>query len=206
MKNTLVVENGIVKHNNEIWFYLGEGVESGQQIIFKHDRFHLRDAGYAASPVTRVTWYGASAYARHYGKRLLTESEWEYVVSKHMIPSKQPSENKADNPQINNYKTSTGSQNHTHMMDMDATFDADKGQSKTPSPKELGENFKEWVIRNDTGQESIYEDKSKENIFYPSLVVATSQYPGQQFKNFRYPWEAFADVGFRCAISIGNEN
>jgi len=206
MKNALVVENGIVKHNNEIWFYLGEGVESDQQIIFKHDRFHLRDAGYAADPVTRVTWYGASAYARHYDKRLLTESEWEYVVSKQMIPSKQPSENKADNPQINNGKTSTGSQNYTHMMDMDATFDADKGQSKKPSPKELGENFKEWVIRNDTGQESIYEDKSKENIFYPSIVVATSQYPGQQFKNFRYPWEAFADVGFRCAISIENEN
>ena len=70
MKNKLVVENGIVKNNNEIWFYLGEGVESDQQIIFKHDRFHLRDAGYAAYPVTRVTWYGASAYARHYGKRL----------------------------------------------------------------------------------------------------------------------------------------
>ena len=204
MKNTLVVENGIVKNNNEIWFYLGEGVESDEQIFFKFDQFHLRDAGYAADPVTRVTWYGASAYARHYGKRLLTESEWEFVVSKHMISVEQSLGEKTDNPQINNDKTSTGSQNHTHMMDMGATFDADKGPSKTPSSKELGENFKEWVIRNDTGQESIYEDKSKENIFYPSLVVATSQHPGQQFKNFRYPWEAFADVGFRCAMNLGN--
>jgi len=206
MKNTLVVENGIVKHNNEIWLYLGEGAEAVQQIIFKHDRFHLRDAGYAADPVTRVTWYGASAYARHYGKRLLTESEWEYVVSNHMISSKQPSENEADNPQINSGKALTGSQMHTHMMDMDATVDADKSQSKTPAPKKLGKIFKEWVIQNDKWQESIYEDESKENIFYPSLTVATSQYPAQPFKNFRYPWEAFADVGFRCAVSIGNEN
>ncbi|MFZ0483750.1 MAG: bifunctional serine/threonine-protein kinase/formylglycine-generating enzyme family protein [Desulfobacterales bacterium] len=205
MKNALVVENGIVKHNKDIWLYLGEGAEAVQQIIYKHDRFHLRDAGYAADPVTRVTWYGASAYARHYGKRLLTESEWEYVVSNHMIPSKQPSKNKADNPQINSGKALTGSQMHAHMMDMDATVDADKSQSKTPAPKKLGKIFKEWVIRNDTGQESIYEDKSKENIFYPSLTVATSQYPDQPFKNFRYPWEAFADVGFRCVISIGNE-
>jgi len=209
MIDTLVIENGIVKHNNEIWFYLGEGVESNQQIIYKHDRFHLRDAGYAAYPVTRVTWYGASAYARHYGKRLLTESEWEYVVSNHMIPSKQPSENKADNPQINSGKALTGSQIQNRMMDMmkdmGATFDADKGQSKTPAPKKLGKIFKEWVIRNDTGQESIYEDNSKENIFYPSLTVATSQYPAQQFKNFRYPWEAFADVGFRCVLSLGND-
>jgi len=88
---------------------------------------------------------------------------------------------------------------------MDATVDADKSQSKTPAPKKLGKIFKEWVIRNDTGQESIYEDNSKENIFYPSLTVATSQYPAQQFKNFRYPWEAFADVGFRCVLSLGND-
>ena len=206
MKNTLVIENGIVKHNNEIWFYLGEGVESNQQIIFKHDRFHLRDAGYAADPVTRVTWYGASAYARHYGKRLLTESEWEYVASKHMIPGTPSLGEKTDNPQINNDKTSTGNQMSSHMMDMGATLNGDKSQSKTTSPKEPGKIFKEWVIQNDTWQESIYEDESKENIFYPSLTVATSQYPGQPFKNFRYPWEAFADVGFRCAISIGNEN
>jgi len=206
MKNSLVVENGIVKNNNEIWFYLGEGTEAVQQIIFKHDRFHLRDAEYAAYPVTRVTWYGASAYAHHYGKRLLTESEWEYVVSKHMIPGKQPSENKADNPLINKGNASTNNQMHAHMMDMDATVDTDKGQLKTPAHRELGKIFKEWVIRNDTWQKSIYEDESKENIFYPSLTVATSQYPDQPFKNFRYPWEAFADVGFRCAVSIGNEN
>lgn len=204
MKNSLVVENGIVKNNNEIWFYLGEGAESDQQIIFKHNRFHLRDTQYAAYPVTRVTWYGASAYARNYGKRLLAESEWEYVVSKHMITGEQSLGEKTDNPQIDNDKTSTNSQNNTHMMDMGATFDAGKDPSKTPSHKEPGEHFKEWVIRNNTRQESIYEDESKENIFYPSIVVATSQYPAQQFKNFRYPWEAFADVGFRCAISLGN--
>jgi len=206
VKNSLVVENGIVKHNNEIWFYLGEGTESDEPIIFKDGRFLLRDAGYAAYPVTRVTWYGASAYARRYGKRLLSESEWEFVVSKHMTPGEQSLGEKTDNPQINSGKTSTGTQIPTHMMDMGATFDVGKDQSKTPSSKKLGENFKEWVIRNDIWQESIYEDQSKENIFYPSLVVATSQYPGQQFKNFRYPWEAFADVGFRCALSIGNEN
>ena len=150
-----------------------------------------------------MTWYGALAYARHYGKRLLTESEWEYVTSKHMI-QQQPLGEKTNNPQITNEKTSTASQNHTHMMDMGDSLNADKNQSKIYASKKLGEIFKEWVIRNDTRQESIYEDESKENIFYPSLTVATSQYPGQQFKNFRYPWEAFSDVGFRCAISLDN--
>jgi hypothetical protein len=126
------------------------------------------------------------------------------VFSKHMTPVKQPSGKKADSPQINDSKTSTSSQTDTHMMDMHATFNASKSQSKTPAPRELGENIKEWVIQNDTGKQSFYETGSKENISYPSLVVETSQYPGQQFKNFRYPWEAFADVGFRCAISLEN--
>jgi hypothetical protein len=31
------------------------------------------------------------------------------------------------------------------------------------------------------------------------------KYPGQQFNNFQYPWEAFANVGFRCAIRLGNK-
>jgi len=204
MKDKLKVENGIVKKNNEIWFYLGEGTESYEQIIYKHGRFHLRDTQYAAYPITRVTWNGALAYARHYGKQLLTESEWEYVVSKQMIPGKQPSREKADKHQISNGKASISSQMRTHMMDMGSSFDDSKNQVKTSAPKELGENFKEWVIQNDTGKKNLYGTGSKENISYPSLVVATSQYPGQKFKNFRYPWEAFADVGFRCAISLEN--
>jgi len=47
---------------------------------------------------------------------------------------------------------------------------------------------------------------AQENIFYPSLVMVKSLGNGSESKSFRYLWEAFADVGFRCAISIGNEN
>ena len=32
---------------------------------------------YGRHPVTEVTWFGAVAYARHHGKRLPTEAEWE---------------------------------------------------------------------------------------------------------------------------------
>jgi serine/threonine-protein kinase len=209
MKSILVVENGIVKNNDVIWFYLGEGTASDEQIIYDHGRFHLRDTELAANPVVRVTWYGASAYASHYGKRLPTESEWAYAVSKHLIPDKQPTGKKADNPKINTDKTPTSSQTRMHMMHMDDTFDAGKSRSKKPEPpatKEPGENMKAWVIRNNTSRENANGPESKEDISYPSLVAATSQYPGQQFKNFRYPWEAFPDVGFRCAVSLKNED
>jgi hypothetical protein len=68
--------------------------------------------------------------------------------------------------------------------DIGATFNAGNSQSKPPAPKELGENFKEWVIQNDTGKENLYGTGSLENISYPSLVVATSQYPGHHLKTF----------------------
>ena len=151
-----------------------------------------------------MTWYGASAYARHYGKRLLTETEWEYVSSKQLLTGQETLRKKSNHPQIDTDKMSTGNQMHDHMMDMNAAFNTPEERLKTLAPKELLENVKEWAVRQYTEQVTIYEDKSKENIFYPSLVVASARYPDPSSKNFRYPWEAFADVGFRCAASPEN--
>ncbi len=80
VREDLSVEKGVVKHGGEIWILLGEENEGDGQIIYQHDRFHLRDLKKAAQPVVRVTWYGASAYAKYVGKRLPTEYEWEYAA------------------------------------------------------------------------------------------------------------------------------
>jgi serine/threonine protein kinase len=77
VRQELAVENGVVKRGGEIWLLLGEGSETHDQIIYRHDRFHVRDLKKAAQPIFRVTWYGALAYARYFDKRLPTEYEWQ---------------------------------------------------------------------------------------------------------------------------------
>jgi serine/threonine-protein kinase len=172
VKDILTIENGVVKHKNEIWFYLGKGDELHEQIIYEHGRYHLRDTDFASHPVVRVTWYGAMAYARHYDKRLATEYEWDYTVSER-------------DAQSNNRKT-----------DMKQHAEAIAG---APSPKKI---FKEWVTREEMNQEDQNITSTKRKNSHSSLVVNTPHSSGSESKSFRYPWEAFPDVGFRCALSF----
>jgi serine/threonine-protein kinase len=79
VSESLTVNDGVVKHDEDIWIYLGDGSAQSDQIIFQHSRFHLRQAQWAPKPVTRVTWLGAEAYARHYGKRLPTSDDWQVI-------------------------------------------------------------------------------------------------------------------------------
>jgi serine/threonine-protein kinase len=71
------VVSGVVRNNDEIWIYLGDGSNPSDQIFYQHSRFHLRQAEWASKPVIRVTWLGAQAYAQHFGKRLPTYDEWQ---------------------------------------------------------------------------------------------------------------------------------
>jgi hypothetical protein len=77
VRASLKVIDGVVRKNDEIWIYLGDGSNLSDQIIYQHSRFHLRQAEWAPKPVIRVTWLGAQAYAQHYEKRLPTYVEWQ---------------------------------------------------------------------------------------------------------------------------------
>jgi serine/threonine protein kinase len=222
VKDTLSVENGVVKSNGEIWFYLGEGTEPHEQIVYRHDRFHLRDTQYAAHPVVRVTWYGASAYAHHYGKRLPTEYEWQYAAlsssSQSAISSRSEATTSPQGGEKTGYGTGEDWMDWRSMMKMmhsrpgDESVEAGRpvaavSRTNRFGLKEMGGKVKEWVIRakddKRQGKESVATVKKAS---YPSLVLSTSSRAESRLRSFRYPWEGFPDVGFRCALGIRAEN
>jgi serine/threonine protein kinase len=212
VKETLtVVEDAVKGENGEIWLYLGGGTDAREQIVHRHDRFHLRDPRYAAQPVVRVTWYGARAYARHFGKRLPTEYEWNYAVQKGLISEPAPvAEGTTQSPE--GESDSSMSEHMSEMMGMHsqenqpATNEAVTGDGEPASGKITGGGkVKEWVVRSEGAGDA---ETGSEKVSYPSLVLWTSSGPGGPHisKGFRYPWEGFIDVGFRCALGAKTRN
>jgi serine/threonine protein kinase len=192
VKETLTVAEDAVKgEHGEIYLYLGDGTDSREQIVYSHDRFLLRDPSYAAQPVVRVTWYGARAYARHFGKRLPTEDEWSYAFQRGLI-SEGASEGSKQSPEAES--ESAMSEHMSEMMGMPSQ------ENRATSNQAPTGKLKEWVVRAEgvSGGES-----ASKQVSYPSSVLWVSSGPGGEHisKGFRYPWEGFIGVGFRCALS-----
>jgi serine/threonine-protein kinase len=223
-KDTLTIEKGLVKHDGVIWFLLGEGAEPQGQILYRHGLFHLRNPEYAAHPVVRVTWYGASAYAKHFGKRLPTEYEWELAAQIEHPDNPLFSDKKTSTPQSLEEEMSSRNMESTHMKHMSSDVDSNHGinneiQDKTGTIKEMiqtgiselrdkGADIREWVVQIITDQGTgRLPAKDQESVGYSSLVIGKSILPGDSAtqevtRSFRYPWEGFFDVGFRCVADI----
>ena len=196
VKDTLTIENGVVKQKDQILFYLGEGTAPYEQIFYQHDRFHLRDTTHAAYPVVRVTWYGAAVYAEQYGKRLPTEQEWRYAAS----PDRGQNETASAMEASSDSQPENKNMHEIHMGDQ-------KGGMMGPidkTPSAMGDNRsslsnidRQWVVRIGPTSLDTAPGRKTKDATYPSLIIGSDQ-----ATNFRYPWEGFPDVGFRCVLSV----
>ncbi|MBU1056619.1 MAG: protein kinase [Proteobacteria bacterium] len=184
VKKRLNVENGLVKQNEEIWFYMGDGTKPYEQIIYQHNMFHLRDPQRAANSVVRVTWYGAMAYAEYYGKRLLTENELAYLIKNDWSPLRKIRKKEKTEPVYDNSKNIMQSHNMTSMGNGNESS-VETDLSNTPS--------KLWSAK-------INSNDTKTPYFSITVDKLTSN--GVVIQNESYPWEAFPEVGFRCALSV----
>jgi serine/threonine-protein kinase len=174
VRTSLQVVDGVVKHKEDIWIYLGDGSAPADQITYQHSRFHLRQTRWAPIPVTRVTWLGAQAYARHYGKRLPSYGEWLLLYPKIVYLSDRM-EGAAD---------ASNQTMHSHM-EINQQMPLERAPRQTNGQRVA----KEWVA-------------DKMDPSSPSRVVEWSAGNKRKGLTKRYGWEGFYDVGFRTVIDI----
>lgn len=186
----LTVSEGVVKKGADIWLYLGSGSEPYEQIIHEKGRFFLRDAAWAGRPVARVTWLGAQAYARHYGKRLPGFGQWRAALSQPAAEGIEPS--------VGTGNFSTDLDAHALMMGgVDHPL-----PTRDPETGVLLKLIKEWVGFSPTGAAAVEHGSAADVRSHVADPSEAGMLSGQKAPELRYPWEGFSDVGFRTVISV----
>jgi serine/threonine-protein kinase len=176
------VADGVVQQGDSVLFYFED------KVAFRHDRFHLLDAKWAPKPVTRVTWRGANAYARHYGKRPPTFEDWS-ILRQRLSGAVEPPV--PARPELTADPTASHMSSGMHMMEsgMPMMESSPSGNPPEERPESSDAVAKEWVGLAEEGEVS-------------SRVVA---WPGDDASPTllrRYPWEGFLDVGFRTVMDV----
>jgi serine/threonine-protein kinase len=203
----ITVEQGVVKGDGDIWLLLGEVKEGYEPIIFRDGKFFISDSMHAACPVLRVTGYGASAYARFYGKRLQHQTEWLFALAGTPEPLKKAAGDGSESlaaPDMG--EVQLGMQGRTPIPEP-----MSGNALPVPSPVMLFEpnrygirglnmNASEWGLRILTAP-SAETIRETEYVVLGGLGSDLEKEYGIPSPISRYPWEAFEEVGFRCVQS-----
>ena len=198
--STLTIERGVVRAEDEIWLLLGEIFEGYTPIVFKNGKFHVSRAPYASTPVLRVTALGAEAYARFYNRRLPTLEEWIYALFRKEKPVEMTQQHDTESQdstdmekmhsmmiQAQKEKAATASQNPAERLSPVSAYAENK-----LGIREIGEGFSEWSLR------GMIPDSAGHSLDFDYILMPAGV-P-------RQPWEAFEEVGFRCAQDVDRKS
>jgi serine/threonine protein kinase len=208
------LENGVVQSDGTIWLLLGEIFEGYEPIVFRDGKFYVNNPAHASCPVLRVTGYGALAYARFYGRRLPTEAEWLYALLGGSELRKRPPGN-ASEGRGNVAAGDSMSEMMARVYEgTEAPGPGSVDLSPMPPPvmlsepnaygiRGLDEKIGEWAL----WRSKASADEKKDEAQYVILRgAAVGQSKGTLSPSIilRQPWEAFADVSFRCVSTTMN--
>ncbi len=202
--SAIQIEDGVVRGDGQIWLLLGKIREGYEPIFFRNSKFMVSRVAYAALPVLRVTAYGASAYARFYKRRLPTYIEWLHALG-------------ADDGQHKDSGANLGSagedEMHSKMHRQNDSEEPPGGRSFSgvqpvtdflPNQygiRGLNKMIGEWGIG---AENSGITDKPgyKQYVVMGPDKKAPAKAVSIPSAVLRQPWEAFEEVGFRCARSL----
>jgi serine/threonine protein kinase len=208
------VESGVVEGDGTVWLLLGQVFEGYEPIVFRDGKFYVNNPAHASCPVLRVTGHGALAYARFYGRRLPTEAEWLYaLLGGNELTKRLPGN--ASEGRGNVAAGDSMSEMMAHVYEgTEAAAPGSVDLSPMPPPvmlsepnaygiRGLDEKIVEWTLwRSETPS-----DANKNEVQYVILrgsAVGQSKATLSPSIILRQPWEAFADVSFRCVLSTMN--
>ncbi len=206
-----------VHRGDKILLMLGEVIRGYEPIVFQDGKFSLKDEAFALRPVLRVIGYGASAYALFYGERLPTELEWLRLMrgdtnsTTIITPETVQPRTARENRNWTDGWTEWERQQFAVAPANGSNLTGKKIESNVPSPvsvfqpdsygvRGLGKSIGEWGLR-------LIEDPStqkpeKRYIILGGMKGSTEDRGNELPVIARNPWEAFEEVGFRCALSV----
>jgi len=186
-------------------------------LIEKSSGVYHPKKGYENHPVVEVSWYGATAYAQFYGKRLPAEAEWEKAARGELVGKKFPWGDKPSHGYAN-YSGKSGQDK------WDGTSPVGSFPANGYGLFDMAGNVWEWCA--DKYDSGYYSKSSKNN---PTGPASSVSFVGNNFTSVKthrvsrggsysgkpnnmraadryreHPAQVRVDLGFRCVISASS--
>lgn len=194
----LSLEKDVVKGDGANWLLLGEVYAGYEPIIYKNKEFHISNPAYISNPALRVTGYGATAFAKFYDRRLPTETELLYVITKGAAQL-----NTKEEPVLRDRSANTSAESHTTK----SVFAAPLLAANTLGIRGLyDKSIGEWVLKSPIASSEGQAEKNPYAVIGGRETSLSSDGSPLSIGIARFPWEGHEDIGFRTANNAPTGN